>query len=478
MGTDETLFDAIIIGGGPAGLSVGAELAVKGHKVALVEKGTIGDTDRAWIVPGLIISELDAGAQSYAYNGVTRFLEYTSGISLKWDAVAPWNSEEKWKKYPYIRQKGILTFWADQITKNGSVVYEKTAYIDSLMQDNRVTVRCVAADDSSKVLELQGKIMIDASGYSSQIIKQDKVNRKNFFWWSVYGYELEFDDVTQLKHPGELGAMKVGDYMLWQSFDDIPMCTTETLSQLRPIMEYEVLDEKTVFVFILYYCDEIIDKDFMKNEFDYILKNEESIKSFRQGRPAKERFGWYPSAGVDQRNAGSRTVHIGDAGCWTIPAGWGMSFILQNYKVYAENISDTIKSGDFSARSLNRAVHFQVKEKYEILMDKLVLHFLSYAKPQLIDKFTKTVFDAFGGARLEVMFCLKMSRKESLQTMRAVVKKFSLRELFGIFHRVSDYLLVFQVLCLFFGSWLTDSIRGLFGLKPQEAGFRYGRERR
>ncbi len=36
---DEIIYDAIIVGGGPAGLSVGSELVAKGHKIAVVEKG-------------------------------------------------------------------------------------------------------------------------------------------------------------------------------------------------------------------------------------------------------------------------------------------------------------------------------------------------------------------------------------------------------------------------------------------------------
>ena len=45
----EKIFDVVIVGGGPAGLSVGAELAKKGHKVAVIEK----ELPEQLIVPGL-----------------------------------------------------------------------------------------------------------------------------------------------------------------------------------------------------------------------------------------------------------------------------------------------------------------------------------------------------------------------------------------------------------------------------------------
>lgn len=59
----ESLYDVAIIGGGPAGLSIGAELSKKGHKVLVIEKGDIGETDRSWIVPGSIIAKLDPEVQ-------------------------------------------------------------------------------------------------------------------------------------------------------------------------------------------------------------------------------------------------------------------------------------------------------------------------------------------------------------------------------------------------------------------------------
>ena len=154
-----------------------------------------------------------------------------------------------------------------------------------------------------------------------------------------------------------------------------------------------------------------------------------------------------------------------------------LSYGRQNYRKYAENISKNIKENKLSARELNKAVTFNTKEKYEILMDKLVLHFLSYAKPELIDKFTKSVFDAFGGERLEIMFCLQMSKKESLETMLVVMKKFKLRELFGIFHNFRDYILIIEVMFLFVVSSLIDVFRKIFGIKPENAGFKYRTER-
>lgn len=472
----ESLYDVAIIGGGPAGLSIGAELSKKGHKVLVIEKGDIGETDRSWIVPGSIIAKLDPEVQKFAYNGVTRFLEYTPGLEIKWDAVAPWESGSEWKRYPFIKQEGILKYWAEIIRQNHSKVIDKCAYLDYNLTDDMVTVRTICLQGDAVSTDYKARLLIDASGYDSEIAKKNKVSREDYFWWSVYGYEIAFSDIGQLKHPGNLGNMHVGDYMLWQSFQDIPMDSATTLSQLRPIMEYEVLDEKTVFVFILYFCENKIEKDFMKNQFNYILQNEASIRSFRQGKLTKERFGWYPSNGLSQKNALDRVAFVGDSGCWTIPAGWGMSFILNNYQMYAENISKALICNELDQKTLNAAATFQIKEKYEIVMDKLVLHFLAFAIPEQIDKFTKIVMDNFGGERLEIMFCLQMTEQQSIETLKVLLKEFHLSELAAVLKNESDYHLFLDVAEEFVKTAVVDAVREMFGKKAEEGGFEFLKE--
>lgn len=469
----EKFYDVAIVGGGPAGLSVGSELSKLGHRVLVIEKGRIGDTNRSWIIPGSIIKKLDADVQKYAYNGVRRFLEYTPDMEIKWDSVAPWDSEERWKCYPYIDQRGILTHWAKVIRESGCHVVENCAYIDYAINDGKVILKAVSSEDGNCHRDYEARLLIDASGYSSEIVKKNRIDRKDYFWWSVYGYDIEFDDIETLKHPGSLGNMKVGDYMLWQSFKDVPMDTESTLSQLRPIMEYEVLDEKRIFVFILYYCKNIVEKDYMKNQFNYILREEESIKAFQQGKLIKERFGWYPSNGLSQRIARDRVAFIGDAGCWTIPAGWGMSFILNNYKIYAENIGKALKKDELDQNTLNKCTLFNQRRKYEIVMDKVVLHFLAFAKPQIIDRFTKCVIDAFGGGRLETMFCLQMNERESIETLKVVLKEFNLKELFPIIKDENDYLLLLDVAKEFVESGIVDKVRKFLGIEEESAGFEF-----
>jgi flavin-dependent dehydrogenase len=469
----EAAFDVIIVGGGPAGLSVGAELAQKGQKVLLLEKGKIGETDRAWIVPGSIIAKLDQDVQKFAYNGVTRFLEFTPGLEICWEAVAPWDSAAKWRKYPYIRQREILRYWAELILDHGSQTLEHCAYVDHERVGETIAV---TTWDGNGYKKFKARLLIDASGYNSAVARKCEVSREGYFWWSVYGYEMEFADIEQLENPGDLGRMKVGDYMLWQSFSDIPEDKEATLTQMRPILEYEVLDGKTVFVFILYFCKKTLEKAYMKRQLDDILQNQASVKAFKAGKKERERFGWYPSSGLSQKIALDRIAFIGDAGCWTIPAGWGMSFILNNYRIYAENIKNALLQDELDGESLNKAVCFNEKKKYEIVMDKVVLHFLASASPSLIDRFTRCVINAFGGGKLEMMFCLEMSEHDAIVLLKVILQEFSPHELFSVIKKEQDYLLLLEVAKDFAETAIIDGFKKFFGKRQEEAGFEFQRE--
>lgn len=463
----QTDYDVAIVGGGPAGLSVGAALAKSGQRVVVVERGKIGATDRAWIVPGSILAAADPQVQSFAYNGVRRFLEHTPSLSVCWDATAPWSSEQRWKCYPYIQQTELLQHWAAEIRNAGSTVLETTAYLDHLATDDFVRLRMQGGQSCT------ARLLLDASGFQSALAQKEQLSRDGYFWWSVYGYELEYSSIEELNHPGKLGAMKVGDYMLWQSFGESPLDSRSTLSTLRPIMEYEVLDEHTVFVFILFFAPQTVEKSFIKNTLDDLLQRDPDLQMFAGGRIARERFGWYPSGGLSQRQAKDRIAFIGDAGCWTIPAGWGMSFILQNYRQYAATISRLLAVDALDAQQLNEAATFTVRQRYEISMDKVVLHFLAYADSALIDRFTRTMLDAFGGEMLETMFCLQLDEQQSIAALKQVLQSFSLSELAEILRREQEPELLLEVLAEFAESALIDGLRRLFGEKPLAAGFSF-----
>ncbi len=466
-------FDVIIVGAGPAGLSIGSELAQKGIHVLIIEQNQIGQTTKSWIVPGTIIEQLEEGVRACAYGGVTRIMEYTPNLQIQWDVTAPWPGSPEWKKYSYLHQERLLTYWADLIVANGSLIKSQTCCIDHYISNDRVFVTAVSTDRQAQKSEFSARLLVDASGSRSPIAISNNIDRKGYLWWSVYGWDIEFDDITLLKNPGSLGNMRVGDYMLWQYFNEYPRNANLTLGQMRPILEYEVLNKNKIFVFIFYYSDKMIETRFLKSQFHYLINNVEACAQFKTGRLVKERYGHYPSGGIDQQIARERIAFTGDAGCWTIPAGFGMGVILQNYKRYAAELASLIAADNLSAKALNTLTRWYTKEKYEILMDKLTLHFTLYALPASLDKFTKLIFNNFGGEMMETLFLLRLSEKQAIAIIKVVLANFSPRELLTIFKTKEDLLLIMEVAGEFCEATVKDLFEKAFGHKIQEGGFKF-----
>ena len=215
----DSIFDAIIVGGGPAGLAIASELSAH-HKVLVLEKGEAGTTDRFWFVPPDVLDEKTA---PFAYGGVTRFLTRTysmQGDDLAWRArlFGPNTA------YPYIRDRELLTHWVGVVRDNGSRIEDRCAYVSH-------TVDAAGVDVASSRGKFRGRLLIDCSGYDSPIVRRCGFDRSDFYWWSVYG--------AVGKHPRGIGSMQVGDYMMWQTFADTD---PGSLSDGKPVFEYEILD--------------------------------------------------------------------------------------------------------------------------------------------------------------------------------------------------------------------------------------------
>ncbi len=470
--SETSMYDVIIVGGGPAGLSVASELA-KLYKVLVIEKGKIGHTDRSWFTPGEVMAKQSAEIQEFTKGGIKRILEHTPTISILWDVLSPWESSPEWKCYPYVDQDGILDYWAKKIVERGSTVIEGVSFTDYDVQNGIVTVRAIGTEAPFAPISKTARLLIDASGYNSPVANRSQINRTGYKFWSVYGWEVQFDDITKLKHPATLGNMELGDFMLWNSFKTVPENPDATLADFRPIMEYEVLDEKTVYFFILYFHREKASKEFMIDQFNNIMKNTEEMAPFVEGKWNRERFGWYPSMGISQSIAKDNVAFIGDSGCWTIADGYGMSFILNNYVEYSKNLSHILKGTDLSAKQLNRATAFNIRQRYQVLLDQVVLDFMSYATPTLLDKFTNIMFTYTKGKMIEEMFILKLNEKDCVTLLLKILKVFSWKELFSVVNAGMDRRLLVKVSIEFVKVLFVNGFRKITRQKALDMGYTF-----
>lgn len=447
MGNSDTQFDVIIAGGGPAGLAIAAELAAR-FRVLVLEKNIAGTTDRFWFVPPDV---LDNDTRSYSYGGVTRFLTRT--YSMHGDDLA-WRAK-LFRSYPYIKDADILKSWAGTVkaAATKSLIMDRCVYRDHTVDDSGVTVTTSAG-------RFRGRLLIDCTGFDSPIVARYGFDRSDFYWWSVFG--------AIGTHPNGLGHLQVGDYMMWQTF---PRYDKGTLNNGTPVFEYEVLDQTTSFPLVLYLRKERMDKDTMKEVFYDMLRNQESTADFHAMKVDSERWGWYPSGGLNQQIAEDRVAFAGDSACWTTPCGWGMTFILDNYRHFARKIGDCLKDGTLDRESLLAASHYRIHDKYEVMTNVIATHFLANASTSQLDRFIRLFMGPVDPILCEKVFTLKVSQEEIISILPAVLEEFSIAELCGLIPALGLTNLLREAR-YFAEDSILDGLKALFHAHPDtETGF-------
>ncbi len=461
---DTATFDVIIAGGGPSGLSLASELSAN-WRVLVLEKGVAGTTQRSWFVPRSAV-EGNPALEGFYFGGVNRFLGSTfSGGNAVWDARFKKNAP-----YPFIKETELLPHWVRVINgrENGSKVLSPCSYVSHALDADGVSV---TTSDG----EFRGRMLIDCTGYNSEIAKHYQCSREGYYWWSVYG--------AIGKHPGGVKGMQVGDYMLWQTFRDSNVDPDTALQSGRPVFEYEILDENTSFSLILYLRRERMTREEMKPVFEHVIRKEEATQNFHDIEITEEKFGWYPSGSISQDFARDRVMFAGDSACWTTPCGWGMGFILSNYRTVSEKLSKALQDDTLDEACLSEIPRFRTRGKGEVALNAIVTHFLSNAPENMLDRFIRMFNPENTESYVDPIYCekiftLDIEPEEIPIVLKAMLKAFSIKELWGILP-ADDYHTLLEAIVEMGEDELIKEVRALFGEEGEPSddlrnGFQFG----
>ena len=445
-------YDVIIFGAGASGLALASELSKSCKVLVFDKKKSLSDTTKSWLIPDIVINEGNA-TDLFDYmivpkdggkRGVRRFLANTftsatvQGANIEWDSIL---------QYQFARDHDLLEYWGKTAKDNKADILLDCWYQDSFLTDSQVTI------NTSKG-EFVARLLIDASGGQSPIRSKYSA-REHLYWWSVSGAIVKFPN-------GLPEGMRVGDYQLWQTFVDTNADEEASLSDARPVWEYEILDENTAFVFIFYLGQFRVPQNIMSTMFNHVLKTESTTSSFRDTVIDEIKYGWYPSGGTrSQQVTRDRVVFVGSAGCWTSPCGWGMSYIIANYKKYAAALNELVKQDkldqahgakrkSLSKEGLASIVDLSARAKYQILMDQVATHFLAFASSNQLNEFIR-LFDPngemgnLGPLMCEKLFTLTITEKEAASMLRIIIKNIGIKPLLDTMPK-KDYPLVVLLL--------------------------------
>jgi FAD binding domain len=454
--TTDIDYDVIVVGAGPAGLSVASELAGR-CKVLVIDarpeqprgraRLAVGDgvvpagprqVHKSWFGPHDCLYDNPGLVHCRKPHGVTRFLARTySGpaggkadtFDLCWPAsefghVAPQD------RYPYLDEYKLIAHWEQEILDScgQSRILSGRFYQDHQTLPDHVEVRFLAgADDQACSETYRARLLLDASGHDSDIRKTYPDKQANVYWWTAYGALCTHPEGQIVTRPAPGHPLVVGDFMMWQTFGGSNVDPMTPVRQGRPIMEYEILDERSSFALIFYLRPEKVPLERAKSEFLNILRNEDATKDFWTTEITEHKFGYYPSGRNFRSYAQDRVDFVGDAGLWCTPCGWGATFILKNYAPYSRLLSRLIDEDRLDKTSLRSLAGKHTKDA-EFFMNSVVTRFLAFGTVQQLDQFIQ-VFNQVDPVICERVFTLRAGPGDLWAFSRAAVRQMGLRPL-------------------------------------------------
>jgi digeranylgeranylglycerophospholipid reductase len=309
-----TTHDAVIAGGGPAGLAAAETLARRGRSVTVLEQNhEIGSPVRT--SGGSFIDELDAiGIPESLYHPIGRVVFRSPANVAVFDFAKP--------VMCVIDVRGVFQFLAERAIAAGAEIRLSTAAVAPIMDGGVVTG--VRTRDG----EIRCRVVIDATGYHSTLLKQAGLDPGFRRFGCGSEYDLYAPDWDQ-----EQVTIAVGDGIAPSGYAWIfPWGRSRVRAGVG-----------------------IIHPDSAAKPEEYLKRFLASVPELKNAQPVEHHTGLIPSEQFATSFAGNGIVGVGDAaGHASSLLGEGIRWAIHSCRMAGEVAADALDSGDTSRTSLAR----------------------------------------------------------------------------------------------------------------------------
>lgn len=411
--SEKQVFDAIVVGAGPAGCACSYRLAKEGYNVLLVERGKSAGAKNMWggAFFGPTLNDLipdfwkEAPIERFVARHRLSFLSADNCLSV--DFTSP-----KFHNPPYdgfIALRAKFDKWLVTKVEEAGGTVATGVQADDLLWDGRKVVGIKAGND-----ELPSNVVVACDGVNSLLAQKAKLRG-----------EIKPRDVKQgvkevIELPREVIECRLGlkdnEGISWQFIGNF------TRGVPGGAFIYSNKDSLSVGVVVL--LKALKEKDFTANNLLEDFKKHPVVAGLLEGGKLVEYSGHLiPTAGVDMMPAlyADGFLVAGDAAAFVIGTGLileGANFAIGSGVAAADTVIKAKKAGDFSAKMFS--CYQELLEQTFVLKDlktyRKAYHFLENPRiytiyPELACDFADKIFTNDGRPRKRTWNTLKDAMK-------------------------------------------------------------------
>lgn len=382
MNQDNKIYDVMIVGAGPAGLSVALECAKNGLKILLIEESPLLKTENSWVTFSDALKNHPLIKKAVT-NSVHRLKLYTPEDCF--------DSKETLMEGYFIEQALMNKAYKEELKRYDTVnILDETIYQTAIRENNLIKVK------TSKGT-FRGKMVADCSGSYSLVAADLDVPNENFWLFMCYFLRIykrdalnNYDCVVFSRggsNPNSIG-MAGGLYANSKDFFDIGIADYLKEDRDTGKMKYKL--KRQIINLWNFYQEKGLIKKNIKINFN---------KEFYSGIRMTPRKHIYDD----------NIVIVGDAAGQGSPiTGEGLRTGLYYGEIAGKIISEAIKKNDYSKQMLKKYSDLCKKKPlygygYGLLIQKLIRNNLVFGRP--LKRFQKN-------SRFWGKFVLKIIRNE------------------------------------------------------------------